>query len=414
MRPILVLAVILLVLPACGPIDLPCPPFCAPAPGEPYDCDAPPEEGAQFLGPKTWKSGRVLIVLRRDPERAGLLPTATVFNQVLAEFDALADPKRLLNVGMIAADAELETVAKLLAHDAIQGVYPVQTYQLKPLEGRAVSSWGIDAIDARSGLDGKYEPRATGAGVRVIVNDTGVDRSHAYFEGRVSEDGHSAHPGTSPFYDGHGHGTHVAGTVAALNFGVAQKAIIHACKSLGDTGSGTTDQVIECVDFGVGIFKKYGDPVVGNMSLGGPPDPPLNEAVCRSHAAGVPWVVAAGNDYGESACNSSPAQVKQALTVMASNQGDALASFSSAGPCSDLIAPGEDIVSTQPGGGRQTMSGTSMACPHATGAVALCLGLNPEMGVGCLDEVLAWTTEGRISGVPEDAPDKFLYVGEEQ
>lgn len=415
-------AVLITGLLGCGGIDLPdgdgdglpdiidpCPedpdPTCIPEPepSEPYDCSAPPEAVGRFLGPAEWKSGRVMIVLKPS-SRVGLSMRA---DQVLAGFD-LGGPSRLVNVGMIAADTDLETVAKLLLHDAVQSISAVRTYRLTPLDGLAVASWGLDAIDAREGLDGNYEPRATGQGVHALIVDTGLDADHPEFEGRVGE-GHSAHPGG--WDDGHGHGTHVAGTVGGHTFGVAPGVILHACRALNDRGSGTTEQVVECLDWGVGLSGRIDGPLVGNMSLGGPPDPALDAALCRSHEAGVPYAVAAGNDYGASACAASPARVVQALTTMASNRNDQLANFSNAGICSDAIGPGEDIVSARPGGGSQSLSGTSMASPHAAGAIALCLELNPGRGTGCIDEVLAWSTEGRISGVPADAANRFLYVG---
>ena len=413
MRKLIPVLAVMALLPGCGGIDIPCPPFCPAPAGVQHDCDNPPTV-AEFYVPDGWSTGKVMIVLRQQADRSGALtlaPQEAVFDALLSEFAGLSGARKLLNVGMISANTDLETILRVVTSGSVQGVYAVQTHTVRPLDSQAVSSWGLDAIDARAGQDGEFAPRGTGDGVRIVINDTGVDRAHSDFEGRVSDDSHSAHPGTSPFFDGNGHGTHVAATAAGLRFGVAKKATIHACKSLGGDGSGTTDQVIECIDFGVGIFQKYGDPTVGNMSLGGPPDRPLNDALCRSHAAGVPWVVAAGND-GASACNSSPAQVKQALTVMASTRGDNLASFSSRGVCPDIIAPGQDITSAKPGGASQTLSGTSMACPHATGAVAICMQLLPNLGVGCLDEVVAWATEGRISGVPTESPDEFLYVGE--
>ena len=399
-------------LAGCGGIDLPCPPICPPPEGGAYDCDAPPEAAARFFGPSDWKSGRVMIVLKKASDRSGaltLLPAASVFDRLLSEFVALENPKRLLNVGMIAAGADLETISRLLLDSSISGVYAVQTYQVAPVLAESVSSWGLDAIDAREGLDGKYEPRATGKGVHVVIVDTGIS-PHSEFGDRLSEDGHSAHPGG--WRDGHGHGTFVAGTVGGEHYGVAPEVILHACKGLSDKGSGTTDQIVECIDWSIGLKNRIEADVVGNMSLGGPPDPPLDAAVCRARAAGVPYAVAAGNDYGASACNSSPARVKQAATVMASDRRDRLSDFSNAGVCADLIAPGEDITSAKPGGGNQTMSGTSMAAPHVAGAIAQCLELNPGLAAGCIDEVLAWTTAGRISGVPVDAPNQFLYVGE--
>jgi serine protease len=149
-----------------------------------------------------------------------------------------------------------------------------------------------------------------------------------------------------------------------------------------------------------------------NMSLGGDTSDALDLAVCRSLAAGVMHAVAAGND-DRPACEFSPARGLQAITVAASTRRDSRAFFSNWGECVDLFAPGLDIRSAARGGGYRTLDGTSMASPHAAGAAALCLELQPqappEVIKGC---VLDRATPGRISNT-SDAPDLLLYVGPE-
>ncbi len=412
--PRVVLLASLLTMPACNGIpDLPCPPFCLPPEGGEYDCENPPETPAAFYAPKDWKSGKVIVKLRKLSDRSGaltLLPSSAVYDRLTRKFGALKDMKRMTNVGMFSVEADLATILKLVLDSSVAEIHPVKTHKITPLEGEPNDgplSWGQDAIDARDGLDNKYAPKGDGAGVRVCVIDTGIT-PHIEFEDRLSDDCHTEF---SSCQDGHGHGTHVSGTIGGQTWGVSDKVTLHACKALSDKGSGSTDQVIGCVDWCIGLKAKYGDPVVINMSLGGPPDPPLDDALCRAHAAGVPAALAAGNDSGASACNSSPARVKQPLTVMASTRGDSLAGFSNVGVCTDLVAPGQDIRSAKPGGSFQDMSGTSMAAPHVAGVLAICMGLNPELGVGCIERILAESTADRISGVPDDSPNVFLFVG---
>ena len=130
-------------------------------------------------------------------------------------------------------------------------------------------------------------------------------------------------------------------------------------------------------------------------------------------SAGVSYAVAAGND-NEDACRSSPARVHQALGTGATSRSDERAFFSNIGPCVDLFAPGQDIVSAKRGGGNTTLSGTSMASPHVAGVLALCRARHPGASP---DEVRACAldnaTEGRLSGVGTGSPDLLLYAKEE-
>ena len=415
--PALALAVL---LPSCGPGNPPpCPPFCPPPEGGEYDCEDPPEAPAAFSAPKDWKSGKVIVKLRKRADRSGaltLLPSSAVYERLARGFPELKSIKRFANVGMFSAEADLKTILKLVLDPSVAEIHTVKTYTIpKPPERISVEpeagpiSWGQDAIDQREGLDNDYEPKGHGAGVRVCVIDTGIT-PHIEFEDRLSDDCHTEF---NSCQDGHGHGTHVAGRIGGQTWGVAEKVTLHACKALSDQGSGDTGGVIACVDWCIGLETKYGKPVVINMSLGAPPDPPLDDSLCRAYAQGVPAALAAGNDFGESACSSSPARVKQQLTVMASTKSDSLASFSNAGTCSDVVAPGQDIRSAKPGGSFQDMSGTSMASPHVAGVLAICLGLEPGLGVGCIERILGEATPDRISGVPAEAPNRFPFVGKE-
>jgi subtilisin family serine protease len=127
--------------------------------------------------------------------------------------------------------------------------------------------------------------------------------------------------------------------------------------------------------------KNAQKPAVANMSLGGGRSRSLNAAVRNSAASGVFYSLAAGNE-GRSACKLSPAMTGAGtnngiLTTAATNKGDKEPSWSNFGRCVDLWAPGKDILSTKLGGGTKTMSGTSMAAPHAGGTAALYLSAHP-------------------------------------
>lgn len=420
----LILAAAVLALPACSGLpDIPLP-FPSPDPGTGYDCNAGEAQNCgQFFRPGEWISGRVIVTLKGQlSPQGGIAPLGVTQVEALvgtlSTIEGVSNVRALSNVGLLAVNVEnLASVVRLVGNPAVCNVSAVQTYTVpEPKESGPDSealSWGLDAVDARSGLDGQYNPRGTGKGVHAVIIDTGVS-PHIDFGDRLSPECFSA-PGLSSCQDGHGHGTHVAGTIGGTTWGIAKEVTLHSSRVLNDQGSGTTEQVIAGVDWVVGLKQSHPDwDIVGNMSLGGSPDPPLDESLCRAYAAGVPIAIAAGNDYGASACSASPARTLQQITVMASNNGDSLASFSNAGSCSDIIAPGENIRSAKPGGGGwQDMSGTSMASPHVAGALAICLDLNPGIGVQCIDKVLEWATHDRIKNVPSDAPNLFEYVGPE-
>jgi subtilisin family serine protease len=251
------------------------------------------------------------------------------------------------------------------------------------------------------------------SGVNVAVIDTGIDLDHPDLNAVHGTDC----TGSGSAVDGDGHGTHVAGTIAARNngsgvVGVAPGTRVHAVKVLGDDGNGSWSQVICGIDWVTATRSDVdggNDIAVANMSLGGVGDPvaacnvtdePLHRAICASTAAGVTYVVAAGNDgwdFDYAPAPDSPAAYPEVLTVTAvsdsdgrpggtggapgcdSGEGDDRpASFSnfaltSAGAQHTIAAPGMCIRSTYQGDTYGTMSGTSMATPHVAGAVALCL-----------------------------------------
>ncbi len=219
--------------------------------------------------------------------------------------------------------------------------------------------------------------------VNVAVIDTGIDKDHPDLN--VIDGVNFVFKGKNTFDDGNGHGTHVAGTIAAIDnnqgvIGVAPGANLYSVRVLDNSGSGTYSGVIAGVDW-VAANADLID--VANMSLGGSHFQALNDAVEGAIAAGVVFVVAAGNENTD-ACSKSPASTLNAITVSALDDrdgtldnNDSFASFSNSGTCVDMIAPGVLIESTWKGGGYNTISGTSMASPHVAGAAALYIANNP-------------------------------------
>ncbi|MDP9313515.1 MAG: S8 family serine peptidase, partial [Chloroflexota bacterium] len=209
--------------------------------------------------------------------------------------------------------------------------------------------------------------------------------------------------------DGNGHGTHVAGTVAALDnavgvVGVAPGARLWGVKVLSDRGSGYKSWIIAGIDY---VTANADSIEVANMSLGGSGSDDgepceqttdsYKKAICNSVAAGVTYAVAAGNSSAD-ASTALPAAYDMVITVSAladfdgvtggvgaptcrTDEDDTLANFSNYGADVDIIAPGVCITSTWPtaliASGYNTISGTSMASPHVAGAAALYKANNP-------------------------------------
>jgi len=279
----------------------------------------------------------------------------------------------------------------------------------------------------------------------VAVLDTGIDTSHPDLDVEVAVDCTSSHsggrPGTRTYScvdggtDGHGHGTHVAGTIAALNndvgvVGVAPGARLWSVKVLDDRGSGSVGTVLAGLDY-VAAANASGIVVeVANMSIGfSVTVAEVDDAIDAVSTSGTAVVVAAGND-GVPAEDSTPSSADSAIVVAAladfdgaaggladskcrSDVGgdDEWATFSNYGAAVDLIAPGVCIRSTYPGGGTATMSGTSMAAPHVAGAAAVLASSGIVGGpsiltalTGAATDEWSWSTSPDATDAPPSYP----------
>ena len=238
-------------------------------------------------------------------------------------------------------------------------------------------------------IGGSYE----GAGVIVAVLDTGIDKYHPDLVANINITLTKDCVGdtislTNSGDDGNGHGSHVAGTIAAVNnsigsLGVANKVNVASVRVLNRQGKGTWAGVICGIDY---VTSQKDVIKVASMSLGGTgsdTDSSLRRAINASVEAGVTYTVAAGNEY-DNAANHVPAAYDAVITVSAFYNGDGTSStdkgfpsWSNYGQDVDIAAPGVNIYSTYKNGGYNTLSGTSMATPHVAAAAALYIKTHP-------------------------------------
>jgi subtilisin len=257
-------------------------------------------------------------------------------------------------------DIELQAVFR---KNALPAVQPAQSI-----------GWGLTAIKAR-----EAHALNRGAGVIVCVIDTGVDKTHPDLAANIIGGRNyvvlNGYVDPTRYNDDNGHGSHVAGIIAALDnsigtVGVAPEAKIYAVKALNRQGSGylsnIADGVNECVNKGAKVI---------NMSLGATQDPsldtPLKRNIEAAIAKGVAVVVAAGNE-GQDIKKTVPAGYRSTIAVAALDKYSNFPSWSNFGLYEDdLTAPGVSIYSTWKSGSYNTISGTSMASPFAAGVMAL-------------------------------------------
>ncbi|ORX43033.1 subtilisin-like protein [Hesseltinella vesiculosa] len=245
-------------------------------------------------------------------------------------------------------------------------------------------NWGLSRITHRSNSDLRsygFQENA-GEGIHAYVLDSGIHVSHNDFEGRAIKEASFVNSEDEEDYGGHG--THVAGKIAGLKYGVAKKAMVHAVKILDKSGTGTTSGLIKAISHVIQVAEP-GRALI-NLSLSGPRSKVLNEIIheaTRNH--NIPVFVSAGN-AGTDACYFSPSSSIDVFAVGATDMNDRVPSYSDVGKCVSLYAPGSAIESTWIGSddATQFLDGTSMANPHVAGIAAT---LMSERSYATVDEL---------------------------
>lgn len=288
----------------------------------------------------------------------------------------IQDVSRLTLANVIFFTGDADAIREFAAQSDVQSIVFNEVQQMiNPIAAEeARSLWGLTHIRSKQA----NQQGLKGQGVTVAVVDTGIDSDHSAFSaGQVKVNlGKSFVPSEATAEDGNGHGTHCAGTIGGHTYGVAPAVSLIGVKVLSAGGSGSWQSVAQGVEYAA----QHADVI--SMSLGGTASANGNvvEGVVKNAInAGVIVVIAAGNSGPWPRTIGTPGVVEQALTIGAIDSNGNLASFSSRGPSvyghqkPEVVAPGVGVLSAWKNGGTNTISGTSMACPHVAGLCALYL-----------------------------------------
>lgn len=375
---------------------------------------------------------RYIVKYKSSPSKS--LGKMNALSNVSAEKVDLGRPgDHFAVVDVEAASTKTQATAKsTLERDAnVEFIEPVQTYQAFMADTSYDYQWSLNSKsvlapfqDAGIGIDAYEALNLPARSVKVAVLDTGVDYRLLDFKGRVdiaNEKNFVDPNGEGSAIDDHGHGTHVAGVIGAIqNNGTSMRGMMPAVsilpvKVLDASGSGDTEQIALGIKYAVDAGAK-----VINMSLGGSESRTIGYMLKYAYDRGVVVVAATGND-GDSSL-SYPASSKYTISVGATNTFGIVSDYSNYGYGVDVVAPGTKVASLVPNGNVVYMDGTSMATPHVSAVVGLLLSTRPTLKVEEVRQLLHRTAEpvafsgGDSTGGMsyEDGLDYFMEDSEEE
>ncbi|KAI8865864.1 subtilisin-like protein, partial [Ramicandelaber brevisporus] len=280
----------------------------------------------------------------------------------------------------IRADPNVEYVEQNLIVHAPHAVKPSD--DVSALGSQTNAPWNLARLSSKTPLTPPgpwtyYFEDAAGEGVNVYIVDTGIRVTHTEFGGRAVWGANFAGDGQDT--DGNGHGTHVAGVVGGVTYGVAKKVKLVAVKVLDASGSGSLSGVISGINWvaeqhSTGKGGAKGDVI--SLGLGGGLSSALNSAVAAALSSGISVTTAAGNE-AQNACNVSPGSTPGVINTVATDALDKVSSFANYGPCVTIAAPGMNIKSAwhTSNTATNTLSGGSLAAPHSAGIAAYFISL---------------------------------------
>ncbi|CAG8594380.1 7364_t:CDS:2 [Paraglomus occultum] len=319
-----------------------------------------------------------------------------------------------------------QVLKEIRQRDDVAFVETDQQMQTSAVVVQPGEPWGLARISHRAHIlnfvtysQYAYNPIA-GENTTVYVLDTGINIKHTDFGGRARWG--ITIPAGEPNKDNNGHGTHVAGTIAGFQFGVAKRTKVVAVKVFPANGVGPNSDVIKGIEWAVNDHKKtvanakkkgliFKGSVI-NMSLGGNKSIALDTATNAAVDAGVPVVVAAGNGITD-ACQKSPSGAEKAIAAGSTTQEDSRSWFSNFGCCVDIWAPGSFITSAWIGSKTATMtlSGTSQSSAHVSGLAAyfLALSAKPLTPHQLRHKLISVATRNLLTDIRACSPNRLAY-----
>lgn len=265
----------------------------------------------------------------------------------------------------------IEEDSKVTVHQSVGSRTLIKRATTLSGSGSHTIPWGVDQIGAP-----EVWSKSLGQNIHVGVIDTGIDYNHPDLRSSISRGINLLNRSMLP-YDDNGHGTHIAGTIAATGrhsgiIGVAPRSIIHPVKAFDHTGSAYVSDIIAGIDWCVN-----NDLDIINMSFGMKSyNRALEQAVLNAYYRGKVIVASSGND-GKRKTIDYPARFPQVVSVGATTRLGRIAPFSNRGKQIDIYAPGERVYSSWLHGKYNELSGTSMATAHVSGVIALMLSIKP-------------------------------------